>query len=622
MAPLTKDTLEVTSTATDTNKLKGGTAAKTEQPAGHLRADAVSLEVPVKVHGSRVTEVVRDVTPHTEPFEEQTSTMIVFPQGAVIRMSTTVSVGQMLVVTNQKTRQDAICRVVKVRTFSNLQGYVEVEFTHKQPGYWNVYFPSDGPAPANKPAPPTVIETPTPIKKAPVAPASEISWAPAPAPEPVLQKPVEPESFSPAVTPPAITSPINAAPRPAEPFISIGSQEEVQPAATTITAKPPAPVSPRLEVITKPVAQVKSSTSSVVEFPAAAPVQIPPAIPSPSSPAETAAASVASGPTVEVAPVASISSSAPVHSTFGSLSGGTSLNVNHAESAAVDKSILSSSDTTSVEHKSGNNWMLIAACIALFFAAGVGGMIYFRGQSSNRNVNASNPPVVTQPAKAVAANTAQPVAASPASSSPSTNSSREAAASVRPSIVVNGNAPVEIHDAPVSANRPSAPAKQSEPRVTNDMMSATLNSHPVSTQRTAGGQTDAAPAVDAMAPPPVSENNALTGIGSSGVASPPAPELRPDGPVKIGGQVKEPRLLSSTLPIYPALAKQSNTQGDVIVRATIDKAGHVAHMDVVSGPSVLRQAALDALSRWKYEPSKLDGQPVSVQMLVTIKFRR
>jgi protein TonB len=622
MAPLTKDILEVTSTATDTNKLKSGTAAKTEQSAGHLRADAVSLEVPVKVHGSRVTEVVRDVTPHTEPFEEQTSTMIVFPQGAVIRMSTTVSVGQMLVVTNQKTRQDAICRVVKVRTFSNLQGYVEVEFTHKQPGYWNVYFPSEGPASANKPAQPTVIETATPIKKAPVAPASEISWAPAPAPEPVAQKPAEPESFSPAVTPPAITSPINAAPKPAAPFISIGSQEEVQPAATTITAKPATPVISRLETVTKSAAQVQSNTSSVVEFPAASPVQVPAAIPSTNLPADTVSAAAAPESSAEVAPVATAGSSAPMRRTFGSLSGGASLNVNHTESAVVSESILSSSDTTSLEHKSGNNWMLIAACIALFFAVGVGGMIYFRGQSSNRNVNASIPPVVTQPANAVAANTAQPVAASPASSSPSTNSSREAAASVRPSIVVNGNAPVETHDAPVSANRPSAPAKQSEPRVTNDMMSATLNSHPVSSQRTAGAREDAAPAVDAMAPPPVPENSTLTGIGTSAMAAPPAPELRPNGPVKIGGEVKEPRLLSSSLPIYPALAKQSNTQGDVVIRATIDKTGHVAHMDVVSGPAVLRQAALDALSRWKYEPSKLDGQPVSIQMSVTIKFRR
>src|ERR1700679_2547862 len=172
MAPLTKDTVEAASSAAEASSSSRGASPKAE-PAGHLRSDAVSLEVPVKVHGSRVTEVVRDVTPHTEPFEEQTSTMIVFPQGAVIRMSTTVSVGQMLVVTNQKSRQDAICRVVKVRTFSNLQGYVEVEFTHKQPGYWNVYFPSEGPPTSAKPTQPVAIETPTPIKNAPVAPAAE-----------------------------------------------------------------------------------------------------------------------------------------------------------------------------------------------------------------------------------------------------------------------------------------------------------------------------------------------------------------------------------------------------------------------------------------------------------------
>src|ERR1700683_1827569 len=177
MAPLTKDTSEVTNPAAEAGSSNRGTPAKAS-PAGHLRSDAVSLEVPVKVHGSRVTEVAREITPHTEPFEEQTSTMIVFPQGAVIRMSTSVNVGQMLVVTNQKSRQDAICRVVKVRTFSNLQGYVEVEFTHKQPGYWSVYFPSEGPATANKsaqpaaPAPAVPMAVPTVTKK-PVSSASD-----------------------------------------------------------------------------------------------------------------------------------------------------------------------------------------------------------------------------------------------------------------------------------------------------------------------------------------------------------------------------------------------------------------------------------------------------------------
>lgn len=606
MAPLTKDTLEVTSSTTDMNKLKSGTAAKTEQPAGHLRADAVSLEVPVKVHGSRVTEVVREVTSHTEPFEEQTSTMIVFPQGAVIRMSTPVSVGQMLVVTNQKSRQDAICRVIKVRTFSNLQGYVEVEFTHKQPGYWNIYFPSDGPAPANKPAQPIATETAAPIKKAPVSSASEISWSPAC--EPVGQKPVEPESFSPAIKPPTVASPFNAAPKPEAPFISIGSQEEVQPAASTITAKPPTPVTARLETVKKPAAQVKSNASGVLESPSSAPVQVPPAMPTANLPADTSAAS---GSTGEPAPAVALSSAPPRH-TFGSLSGGASLNVSDVESAAVGEAILSSPATTSYENKPGNNWILIAACIAVLLAAAVAGMIYFRGPSSNGNAKAPNSTVSTPSVNAAAANAGEPAG----------NSSRDLAGSVRPSIVVNGNAAVETHDAPAASSRPAASAKQSEPRVTTDMMNATLHAHPVSSQRTAGGQADVAPSVDAMAPPPSSQNSALSGIGSSEIASPPAPELKPDDTLKIGGEVKEPRLLSSSLPVYPALAKQFNTQGDVVIRATIDKAGHVTHMDVVSGPTVLRQAAVEALSRWKYEPSKLNGQPVAVQMLVTIKFRR
>jgi len=86
--------------------------------------------------------------------------------------------------------------------------------------------------------------------------------------------------------------------------------------------------------------------------------------------------------------------------------------------------------------------------------------------------------------------------------------------------------------------------------------------------------------------------------------------------------VKEPKLLSSTLPVYPAFAKEAHVEGDVVVRTTIDKNGNVTHMDIVSGPTMLRQAARDALGRWKYEPSKLDGQPVSVQLLVTIKFHR
>jgi TonB family protein len=622
MAPLTKDTSEVTNSAAEAGSSNRGTQAKAS-PAGHLRSDAVSLEIPVKVHGSRVTEVVREITPHTEPFEEQTSTMIVFPQGAVIRMSTSVNVGQMLVVTNLKSRQDAICRVVKVRTFSNLQGYVEVEFTHKQPGYWSVYFPSEGPATANKPAQPAAPAPAVPIvKQAPAASASDISWAPAPAPG-VTEKTAEAMSFSPAMKP-AVDDPQIDSPAKAEPsFISIGLQEQVQPAASTITPAPPAPMTPSFETLKKAPAPERANEGNVINFPSASVVAPPSAISHLDSHAPAQAASSVAG-SAGIEELGATTSDESVRSTFGSLSGGATLSAQRPASAAASDDALESYTEDSAKSKTpaGQNWVLIAAVITLLFIAVGAGVFYVRMQSVNGSSPKSSPPALTQPPSG--ANLSAPktpeVSAAPAQVS---NPTRAAIANPSASIIVNGNAPTEKHDSPVSGNRPGPAPKQDAPHVTSDMMNATLNSHPVSSQRTGGEEANAAPSLDAAAEPPASASGALPGvIGPSDVASPPAPEIKPDGPVKVGGLVKEPKLIFSSLPIYPAAAKSSNIAGDVVIRATIDKTGRVTHAEAISGPVMLRQSALDALGRWKYEPSKLDGQPVSVQMLVTIKFHR
>jgi protein TonB len=44
-------------------------------------------------------------------------------------------------------------------------------------------------------------------------------------------------------------------------------------------------------------------------------------------------------------------------------------------------------------------------------------------------------------------------------------------------------------------------------------------------------------------------------------------------------------------------------------------------MKVVSGPTLLQQAATDALKQWKYQPATLDGKPVAMHLTVTIQFR-
>jgi protein TonB len=44
-------------------------------------------------------------------------------------------------------------------------------------------------------------------------------------------------------------------------------------------------------------------------------------------------------------------------------------------------------------------------------------------------------------------------------------------------------------------------------------------------------------------------------------------------------------------------------------------------MKVVSGPTLLHQAAMDALRQWKYQPATLNGNTVPMHLTVTILFR-
>jgi protein TonB len=74
-------------------------------------------------------------------------------------------------------------------------------------------------------------------------------------------------------------------------------------------------------------------------------------------------------------------------------------------------------------------------------------------------------------------------------------------------------------------------------------------------------------------------------------------------------------------PSYPALARNQRISGDVRIDALIDANGHVTTMKVVSGPTLLHQAAMDALRQWKYQPATLNGNTVAMHLTVTIQFR-
>lgn len=106
------------------------------------------------------------------------------------------------------------------------------------------------------------------------------------------------------------------------------------------------------------------------------------------------------------------------------------------------------------------------------------------------------------------------------------------------------------------------------------------------------------------------------------VAAPLAPKSSgPKAPVRVGGRVREPRLVMRVDPIYPALARQVHVQGVVIIDAILDEQGSVVEAKIASGPPLLIQSALDAVKKWKYEPTYLNDQPVPVQLNVTVTFR-
>ena len=163
------------------------------------------LEVPIGVWGSRRVETNSGQSERVEVFAEDTCTVIVFPQGAVIRLSASVAPGQLVVIANRKSTQIMLCRVVNVRTYPNIRGYAELEFMHSAAGFWGAYASQGTLTLAAKVASPipsasadfwsngfpkeVVSVPPSDVTASPVAPAVRIEEEEEPIANPLIQIP-------------------------------------------------------------------------------------------------------------------------------------------------------------------------------------------------------------------------------------------------------------------------------------------------------------------------------------------------------------------------------------------------------------------------------------------------
>jgi protein TonB len=115
----------------------------------------------------------------------------------------------------------------------------------------------------------------------------------------------------------------------------------------------------------------------------------------------------------------------------------------------------------------------------------------------------------------------------------------------------------------------------------------------------------------------IPDDNLVLGVPDA----PPPPE--PEGPVRfvVGGNITEPERLSSPQPIYPEAARRARIQGVVVLECIIGKDGLVRSTNVLRGlPLGLTEAAEDAVQKWRFKPSTLNGKPVEVIYILTVRF--
>jgi len=101
------------------------------------------------------------------------------------------------------------------------------------------------------------------------------------------------------------------------------------------------------------------------------------------------------------------------------------------------------------------------------------------------------------------------------------------------------------------------------------------------------------------------------------VTLPPSPSAQR---ARVAQGVVQGMVVHRVAPVYPPEAKRARIQGTVVLAAVIGKDGKIKNLNVISGPSLLVDAAIGAVQQWRYKPYVLLGEPVEVDTTITVNF--
>jgi protein TonB len=276
------------------------------------------------------------------------------------------------------------------------------------------------------------------------------------------------------------------------------------------------------------------------------------------------------------------------------------------------------------ESKTGGSKTLIFGVLALVVVSAAGTWYFVRARHARNTAQISTPSLTVAPATPVDPNApganGQAQAANGATNSagtaaPSTTSGAPGQAA--PAAALNVSLP------PSKAVQPASSDRVEVRKIAQEKPSP-VQQAPAPIAISGGPSKITASLQQQQQSPDVAPSIAVGGNSSTGLSAlstvAHAPTAAAPAARLVQSQLVDVKLVKSTAPVYPQIAKTRRLTGLVKVKLRVGSDGRVMSAEFVSGPSIFKDAALEAVRQWRYQPATLDGKAIEQETEITLKF--
>lgn len=119
---------------------------------------------------------------------------------------------------------------------------------------------------------------------------------------------------------------------------------------------------------------------------------------------------------------------------------------------------------------------------------------------------------------------------------------------------------------------------------------------------------------------PLPEQKPSSGASSPTISQVPSAQETEPRRIRVDGKTQARSLVYKVTPEIPPGADAANVSGTVVLHAIITKDGRADELQYVSGPPLLAQAAIDAVTWWQYWVRTVNDEPVEVDTTIDVVF--